>query len=125
VVRVRVEDGDGYRVTEILDLRDPDSLQPLGPTPDDLSSSIRNHVRCQRIGQAAHQVGLHGIIAPSATGLGHTLALFDAHLPVEELPTLVRDEIWSGLPPDPRNTQPTDGWPVAGELDSADSAADE
>jgi hypothetical protein len=50
----------------------------------------------------AHQLGLHGIIAPAATGLGETLALFERHLPATELPVVVDEEIIDGLPADPR-----------------------
>jgi len=36
------------------------------------------------VGLAAHQLGLHGVIAPAATGLGLTLALFEHNLPAEQ-----------------------------------------
>jgi hypothetical protein len=53
-------------------------------------------------GEVAHQLRLHGIIAPAATGLGETLALFEQHLPADEMPALVADELWDVLPADPR-----------------------
>ena len=86
-------------VTKVLDLREPDSREAVGLDLDDLSGP---HAPCQRIGQAAHQLELHGVIAPAATRLGGTLALFERHLPESELPRLVDEETWASLPPDPR-----------------------
>ena len=57
---------------------------------------------CQRVGQAAHQLGLHGLIAPAATEVGETLALFEQHLPEAQLPVLTDEALWVTLPPDPR-----------------------
>jgi RES domain-containing protein len=91
-------------VTNILDLRDPRSHELLGLAPADFEGP---HAPCQRIGQAAHQLGLHGIIAPAATGLGETLAIFEHHLPEAELPVLVDEETWTVLPADPRTTRVT------------------
>lgn len=48
---------------------------------------------------------VHGLIAPAATDLGRTLALFTDLLPANQRP--VRDgadQIWNGPPPDPRGT---------------------
>jgi hypothetical protein len=42
------------------------------------------------------------VIAPSASRLGETLALFSTNLPVEQWPTVKTRDIWRGLPPDPR-----------------------
>lgn len=99
-------------VTKVLDLRDPASVLTVGLTMPDL---IGDHDPCQRVGQAAHQLGLHGVIAPAATGLGETLALFELHLPGEELPLLVADEVWEHLPADPRQYRVIHG----GKIDSA------
>ncbi len=87
------------QVTKVLDLREPDSRNAVGLDLDDLSGP---YAPCQRIGQAAHQLELHGVIAPAATRLGVTLALFERHLPESELPRLVHQEAWASLPPDPR-----------------------
>jgi RES domain-containing protein len=46
------------RVTQILDLRDPESLRLTGL---DAESLLGPHAPCQRVGQAAHQLGLHGV----------------------------------------------------------------
>lgn len=90
-------------VTEILDLRTAKAQQRVGLTAADLLSDVGSYDACQRIGRVAHQLGLHGVIAPAATGFGETLALFEQHLPVGELPVLVAEERWEVLPADPRH----------------------
>lgn len=92
--------------TRILDLRDKPTLLRVGLSLDDL---LGPHEPCQRVGQAAHQLGLHGILAPAATGIGETLALFERHLPEAEIPLLLEEEIWGGLPADPRRLRVVDG----------------
>jgi RES domain-containing protein len=89
-------------VTEILDLRSEAAQLRVALSDDDLMSGVGDYEACQTVGRVAHQLGLHGIIAPSATGLGETLALFEQHLPADELPTLIQDEAWDVLPTDPR-----------------------
>lgn len=89
-------------VTEILDLRSEAAQLRVGLAEDDLMSGVGEYGACQTVGRVAHQLGLHGIIAPAATGLGETLALFEQHLPAEEMPILVQDDVWKALPPDPR-----------------------
>lgn len=86
-------------MTTVLDLRDPDTLGRVGLDDEAIRGG---HGPCQRVGQAAHQLGLHGLIAPAATGLGETLALFERHLPEAELPRIVQETRWEHLPPDPR-----------------------
>lgn len=89
-------------VTEILDLRSETAQRQVGLTSADLLSAVGEYGPCQRVGQVAHQLGLHGVIAPAATALGETLALFERHLPATELPVIIREEIIDGLPADPR-----------------------
>lgn len=89
-------------LTTVLDLRVEGNRAAVGLSSEDLMSPVGEHARCQRIGQAAHQLGLHGIIAPAATGLGETLAVFELHLPPEEQPALLTEEEWLHLPDDPR-----------------------
>jgi len=89
-------------VTDILDIRDPQSRVALGLTDDDLHGDIDDYNACQEVARAANQLGLHGIVAPAAQGNGETLALFDTKLPVSEFPTVMDvDENWR-LPTDPR-----------------------
>ena len=89
-------------LTQVLDLRDRESRERLGLTASDLSSEVMDYGRCNDVAVVAHQLELHGIIAPSATGLGETLALFDQHTPIDEYPKISKVEIWSELPSDPR-----------------------
>jgi hypothetical protein len=86
----------------ILDLRVPENCEAVGLSIDDLYSPIGDYARCQRIGRVAHQLNLHGIIAPAATGLGETLAVFELHLTPVEQPRLLGEEEWLHLPADPR-----------------------
>lgn len=89
-------------VSEVLDLRTPRSLATVGLHEEDLRSPIGEYEACWRVSRAAHQLGLHGVLAPAATGLGETLALFEEHLSAQELPRVSSEEIWNVLPADPR-----------------------
>ncbi len=92
-------------VHEVLDLRDSETQLALGldgmffegPWP-----------ACQALGQAAHQLGVHGILAPAATHIGETLSLFERHLSADEFPILVEVEAWDSLPADPRKPRVLD-----------------
>jgi hypothetical protein len=88
--------------SQVLDLRAEDALAAVGLSETDVLSDVGDYDACQSVGRVAHQLELHGIIAPAATGLGETLALFEQHLTADELPRLVAQEIWDGLPADPR-----------------------
>lgn len=96
-------------VTDILDLRNRATRAQLGLTADVLHCPTNDedgYSACQLVAQVAHQLGLHGLVAPAATDLGHTLALFTDLLPTDQRP--VRhgpDQIWNGLPPDPRSAK--------------------
>lgn len=86
----------------ILDLRSKGSREAVGLPTAQLRSEVGDYLACQAVGAAAHQLGLAGIIAPAATHLGETLALFPANLAVENWPTVTGRDIWRGLPADPR-----------------------
>lgn len=102
-------------LTGILDLRVPENQEAVGLSTADLRTEVGDYARCQRIGRVAHQLELHGIIAPAATAFGETLAVFELHLPPQEQPVLVDVEEWHSLPPDPR---------VIRAVEPADSDAD-
>lgn len=87
-------------IAEVLDLRSREALSLLSLHAPDLTGF--NYVKCQRVGAAAHQLGLKGIIAPAATELGETLAIFERNLKEGDKLTLVATETWLHLPPDPR-----------------------
>lgn len=89
--------------TEILDLTTTEARLEAGLADDDLQSPVGEYLACQRIGHVAHQLNLHGVLAPSATGKGETLALFVDYLPPDEMPVQVGESVhWATLPPDPR-----------------------
>jgi hypothetical protein len=90
-------------VENILDLR-PEAARSALALPDkDIFSDPGEYEHCQAIGEAAHQLGRNGVIAPSASRLGETLALFTTILPVEQWPTVKSKDILRGLPADPRS----------------------
>jgi hypothetical protein len=88
--------------SDLLDLRTEDGYEQVGLSLSDLQSPVGEYGACQRVGQVAHQLGLHGIISRAATELGETLALFERHLPAFEMPIIVAEEVLDGLPTDPR-----------------------
>lgn len=96
-------------VTNVLDLRDASNREKVGLSILDMTSDVGDYQPCHRVGQAAHQLELHGILAPAATGVGETLALFERRLPAEEQPELIDVATWSGLPPDPRPHRASSG----------------
>lgn len=89
-------------LTAVLDLRVPENQDAVGLSIADLCSPVGDYARCQRIGQVAHQLNLHGVIAPAASMLGETLAIFELHLTAAEQPRLLSQDEWVRLPPDPR-----------------------
>ena len=93
-------------VTDVLDLRRAGNRLQVGLALDDLQCDVDDsaaYARCQGVAQVAHQLGCHGIIAPAATRLGETLALFPDLLPADQRPVRSSDdELWSRLPADPR-----------------------
>ncbi len=86
----------------VLDLREGASRDAVGLTLAELSSEVGTYAPCHRIGQAAYELGRHGVIAPAAGGLGETLAVFEDRLPDDEQPVLVGQQTWESLPADPR-----------------------
>ncbi len=73
-------------VENILDLRGEVARSKLKLPDADLFSDPGAYESCQAVGAAAHQLGCHGVIAPSATRLGETLALFTHNLPARADP---------------------------------------
>lgn len=62
----------------VLDLREPEQRAAVGLEDSDISDS--DWTLCQQVGHAAWFLGLQGIIAPSATGRGLVLTLFEGRL---------------------------------------------
>jgi RES domain-containing protein len=67
-----------YRVTveltRVLDLRVPGHIAEAGLNQAAIHSNDAQ--ACQAVGLAAHYVGFQGIVAESATGIGHVVAVF-------------------------------------------------
>jgi RES domain-containing protein len=63
---------------ELVDLRQPEHLAAVGLDLEDLTAD--DWAPCQRVGAAAHFLRAAGIIAPSAVGIGDTLAVFEARI---------------------------------------------
>lgn len=94
-------------VNDILDLRTSLARLELGLTLEQITSATADreaYAACYEVAAAAHQQGFHGLVAPAATGLGETLALFSNRLPAAEVPTVTREIFWETLPDDPRYT---------------------
>jgi len=93
------------RVSEILDLRTARARMELGLSLNQIRSATDDrsaYAACQEVAAAAHQHGFHGLLAPAATELGETLALFSNRLTAAEAPTLTDSVAWDRLPNDPR-----------------------
>ena len=95
-------------VPNLLDLRPAKAHEAVGLSATELYSHVDDYGACQSVGAAAHQLGLTGIIAPSATRVGETLALYTTNLAVEHWPTVTARDIWHGLPADPRQLRAVD-----------------
>lgn len=107
-IRPRVLITADVDVTEILDLRTALGRTAAQVSMSQLQSGTRDSVAyeiCQNIAAAAHQLGLHGLIAPAATERGETLVLFTDLLPERERPVATHTEPWLQLPPDPRSAE--------------------
>ncbi len=61
-------------LTRVLDLRSPSTMASLGIRAEDV---LGDDVAIpQAIGEAAQHLGYEAIVAPSATGMGHIVAVF-------------------------------------------------
>ncbi len=89
-------------VEKILDLRLGDTQGRVSLDADALHSEVGAYGPCLRVSQIAHQLELWGIIAPAASGMGETLALFQTHIPADRWPRLTGSQMWNSLPADPR-----------------------
>ncbi len=104
-VRPRIVYTVPVNVTRILDLTMPESWHGVGLGEWDLSSVVGNYEACQAVAAAAHQLRLHGVLAPASHGQGRTLALFRERLPVVEIPVPSSQAVWESLPADPRSSR--------------------
>lgn len=76
----------------VLDLRLPESLEIVGL---DLDTVRSNNMRpCQGVGFVAHKLGLEALLAPSATGIGHTLVVFPLNLELDSSVAEIEVLVW-------------------------------
>jgi RES domain-containing protein len=101
-VQPRVRYATAVTVDAVLDLTVPESLAAVGLEEHQLRSAVDDYGPCQDVARVAHQLELHGILAPAATGLGQTLALFAKRITASERPVILSEETWAKLPRDPR-----------------------
>ncbi len=93
-------------VDNLLDLRPAGARARAGLTIQDLTSPTNDsqaYAKCQQVALVAHQLRHHGIVAPAATGVGETIALFMDVLPAAQHPVAFGEsQMWNRLPADPR-----------------------
>jgi len=68
----------GAELTAVLDLRDDANLALVGLSLGQVRADPTE--ACRLVGEASHKLGHEGILAPSATGLGEILAIFELNL---------------------------------------------
>ena len=68
---------------DLVDLSVPGLLGEVGLTLDDVSSD--DWSACQEVGQAVYFLNYQGLRAPSATGLGTTVAVFETRVGPDQL----------------------------------------
>lgn len=85
-------------ISNVLDLRAGEAQRTVGLTTGRLESAVGDYETCQRVAAAAHQLELHGVIAPAATGLGETLSIFRERAGLDELPIVTGSSYWQTLP---------------------------
>lgn len=66
------------RELEVLDVTTQEAMSSLGISLTDIERSERS--LCQEVGEAAHYLGLQGLLAPSATHVGYVLAAFERNV---------------------------------------------
>ena len=87
-----------YRVElqRVLDLTVEDNLRTVRLELIDLRSE--DPTRCQAVGDAAHYAGFEAVLAPSATGIDETLAVFTARLQAGSLIEPIAFDVRNDLP---------------------------
>jgi hypothetical protein len=71
------------RLGAVVDLRPQANLEAVGLQLRAIAAESMDD--CQRVGEASHKLGLEGILAPSATGIGEVLAVFELNLRSDSL----------------------------------------
>lgn len=71
------------RNAPLLDLREADALAYVGLSLDDIGDE--DWTACQAVGHAAYFLEMAGVVAPSATGEGLVIAIFETRVAPEQL----------------------------------------
>lgn len=67
----------------VIDLTNPEAMDHVGLTLEDVEDD--DWTACQAVGQATHFLGIAGIAAPSATGVGVVIAAFEDRVKANQL----------------------------------------
>lgn len=79
----------------LADLAAPDALKTAGLSFNDIVAE--NWTRCQQVGEAVARAGFGGLRAPSATGVGRVIVLFEAQFPRSRVRIVRTEELGSYL----------------------------
>lgn len=85
----------------VLDLRKPSALAAVGLNEADIAD--QDWTACQAVGHAAWFLELAGVLAPSATGEGFVLAVFENHVNAGQLAVDRSEPLTSNLYTELRN----------------------
>ena len=75
----------------VADLTTPECLAETGLRPADIAAP--DWSKCQQIGEAVALTGLGGLRAPSATGIGHVIVLFESNLPAGRVRVIQAEQL--------------------------------
>ncbi len=80
-------------LTSVVDLRPLKARSIAKLTVHDITAEDQR--ACQRVGEAAHSLGLEGLMAPSATGIGDVIAVFLDQLKPNAQLDVVTSHTWN------------------------------
>lgn len=80
---------------KVVDLAAHGTLEAAGLSAEDIADS--DWAKCQQLGEAVALAGLPGLRAPSATGLGHVIVLFEASIPWARVRVAITEQLGSHL----------------------------
>ncbi len=80
------------RLSAVLDLRNKEARDAIGLSDDELKADDPR--RCQEVGEAAHSLGLEGVLALSAAGSGTVAAVFLEQLRPGAVLEVIETTLW-------------------------------
>ena len=75
----------------VIDLTAAGALEAAGLSPSDITAS--DWTKCQQVGEAAALAGFAGMRVPSATGDGHVIVLYEAHVSKNRIHVVKTEQI--------------------------------